>query len=77
MVPNINDYTQEKYNDLLEIEESRQALHVTYGYLLCEKYTNGNYIYRDEFFETMHKYEDEYYQTLVSHIGRHLDCLGL
>lgn len=77
MIPDINDYAPDKYNDLLEIEESRQALHVTYGYLLCEKDADNNFIYRNQFSETMHKYEDEYYKVLQSHIGRHLNDLGL
>jgi hypothetical protein len=59
----------------MNIEESRQAVHVTYGYLLCDKNEDGSYMFRDEFFDTLNEHEDEYYAALIKHIGRHIECL--
>ncbi len=77
MVQNIEKYSDGNLPELLEKEESRQALHITYGYLLCDKDSGGRYIFREEFFATLHTYEETYYDFLKKHIGRHLDLLGI
>lgn len=75
MVPEIDGMDDVEIRKLMNIEESRQAIHVTYGYLLCDKNDDGNYIFRNEFFDTLNAFEDEYYKALISHIGHHIDCL--
>ncbi len=77
MVPAIKTLDDNVLPNLLNIDESRQALHVTYGYLLCEKNNQNEYIFRDEFFDTMYEFEQEYYNTLEKHIGHHLESLGV
>ena len=77
MVQNIENYSDGNLTELLEKEESRQSLHITYGYLLCDKDSGGRYIFREEFFATLHTYEETYYNFLEKHIGRHLDSLGI
>ena len=76
MVPSINEMSDEELPHLLNAEESRQAIHVTYGYLLCDKKADGSYMFRDEFFETMNRFEDAYYSALQKHIGYHVECLN-
>ena len=53
MVPEIEDYRENEFIKLLDTDESRQALHITYGYLLCDKSETGRYIFREEFFKTL------------------------
>lgn len=77
LVPVIDNYREGEFAALLDIEESRQALHITYGYLLCDKSETGRYIFREEFFSTLHKCESTYYEFLRKHIGRHLEYLGI
>jgi hypothetical protein len=60
----------------MDIEESRQAIHVTYGYLLTDKDENGNYLFRNKFFDTLNEHEEEYYKALGSHIGHHIERLN-
>ena len=55
---------------LLDINESRQILHITYGYLL--KASNP---FRKPFFITMHACESIYHEYLQSHINHHLSAL--
>lgn len=77
MVPNYEKYSDEQLVQLLDQEESRQALHITYGYLLGDKDEAGQYLFRDRFFAVLHKYENTYYNCLEKHIGRHLNTLGI
>jgi hypothetical protein len=77
MVPDISGYADGRLGELLDIEESRQALHITYGYILNDKDDAGEYILRDEFFNTLHEHEDTYCEYLERHIGRHLESLGI
>jgi len=77
MAPDINDISDSRLTSLLDIEESRQILHITYGFLLGDKDSSGNYIYRDRFFSIMHKNEELYYKHLETHIGNHLKSLGV
>ena len=76
MVPDISGMSDSDLSNLMNIEESRQALHVTYGYLLCDKNEDRSYIFRDEFFNTLNRLEDYYYEALIKHIGHHIELLG-
>ena len=76
MVPDENRYSDDQLENLLIADESRQALHVTYGYLLGDKDENDRYLFRDRFFAVLHKYENTYYKCLEKHIGHHLEMLG-
>jgi len=52
-------------------EDSRQLLHITYGFVL------GDPELKEELYKTLEKYEDHYTERLVSHIRRHLELIGL
>lgn len=77
MVPDVYKYNKTDLPELLNLDESRQLIHVTYGYLLCDTDETGEYIFRDVFFETLHNHEETYYNFLINHIGRHLEKLKL
>jgi len=76
MVPDIDGLSDAEIPNLMNIEESRQAVHVTYGYLLCDKNDDGSYIFRDDFFSKLNQYEEAYYTALSNHIGHHINCLN-
>lgn len=76
-VPDADEYEESDLPNLLNIDEARQLIHVTYGYLLCDSDENGKCLFRDDFFKTLHTYEETYYNFLKSHIGRHLEKLEL
>lgn len=75
MVPDVDKYSDSELEKLLNIEESRQALHVTYGLILQAKNADGSFIFKDEFFKTLDDNDEEYYRVLQRHIGRHLEAL--
>ena len=62
---------------LMDHEDARQLLHITYGYLLNAKEQNEEPLFRDRFFATLTEYEEDYWTLLEAHIGRHLTSLGL
>lgn len=76
MVPRAETLDDSQLPDLMDIEEARQALHVTYGIILQAREDEGKWLFRDEFFDTLDKNEDEYYKALEKHIGKHLSLLG-
>ncbi len=57
--------------DYLSADDSRQLLHITYGFVL------GDPVLKTELYETLKENEDHYYGRLTSHIGRHLDLIQL
>lgn len=69
-----------KDSDLVELmnkDDSRQVMHITYGLLLQAKGTDGKPLFRDEFYSVLYTYDKEYTDALKKHIGRHLESLGL
>jgi len=76
-VDNIPDYDAMPDNELpnlLDLNDSRQVLHVTYGLILQAE--NG-ILFKDAIYELLNTYEEDYYNALYTHIGKHLNKLGL
>jgi hypothetical protein len=61
----------------LDLNDSRQVLHITYGLVLMAKNNDGSFEFRDEIYAFLNKYEGNYYQALQKHIGKHFDALGI
>lgn len=75
-LPDIFALKDSELAGLLDDEDSRQILHITYGLILQEKDKNEEYAFKNELFETITGQEDKYYGNLKRHIGRHLAALG-
>ena len=75
-VPALSSLSDAQLPQLLEHNDARQVLHITYGLILQAKDPGGNYIFKDRFDRILFQYEGEYYQTLETHIGRHLRHFG-
>lgn len=76
-VPDIDTISDGELPVYLDMDDSRQIIHITYGLILHAKNENGARLFRDEIFETLYKNEDTYYALLQRHIGRHLNQLGI
>lgn len=63
--------TDETLIDYLKDDNSRQLLHITYGFVL------GDPFLRRELYHTLEENEEFYNERLISHIGRHLDLIQL
>ena len=71
-IPNIDTMSDDELPKLMDKDDSRQVLHITYGLLLQEKDQCGDYAFRDEIYKTLREYENVYYEYLQKHIGKHL-----
>ena len=60
---------------MLNEEDARQLLHITYGYILTDKDAAGKPLYRDRLYKLWDQHETEYAQVLVTHIGKHVSLL--
>ena len=76
-IPKIETLPDQELPSFLDREDSRQLLHITYGYLLNAKGENGEQLFRDRFFQTLAQYEEEYWSLLETHIEKHLNSLGV
>lgn len=76
-VPDIDKMNDSELPGLMDLVDSRQVLHITYGLILQAKNPDGTSTFRDEIYETLDKYEAEYYAALERHIGKHLKLLGV
>ncbi|MDR1735318.1 MAG: tagaturonate epimerase family protein [Oscillospiraceae bacterium] len=63
-IPALSALKDEELPGLLEIDDARQVLHVTYGFTLKE--------HGEALFTALNKHEESYYAALAKHIGRHL-----
>ena len=58
-------------SNYLKDDNSRQLLHITYGFVL------DDVLIKEELYHTLKENEEHYYERLVSHIGRHLELVNL
>jgi hypothetical protein len=75
-IPDIDTLEDSQLPGLMDKDDSRQVLHITYGLLLLAKNPDGTSTFRDEIYSTLNRYEAEYYEALERHIGRHLKELS-
>jgi len=74
-VPELAVMSDQELGELLEIDEVRQLLHITYGFILQDK-KDGRFIFRDRLYKLLDEYDKDYRSGLERHIGRHLNKLG-
>ena len=66
-VPDVSRTPDGSLPGLLDSDDARQILHITYGQVLAE--------YREKIYAALNRYEEDYYGKLINHIGKHLDGL--
>jgi hypothetical protein len=75
-IPRLEDLSDQDLPSLLDQEDSRQLLHITYGFLLNRKGPDGKDIFRENLYHTLMKYEEDYWSLLERHFEKHLSSLG-
>ena len=70
-IANVDTMPDKELPKLMEMNEARQLLHITYGPILRDKSI------RPLFFAAMHKFENQYSEKLKSHFEKHLSLLGV
>jgi hypothetical protein len=73
----LSETPDDKLVSYLDVDDSRQVLHITYGLMLSEKNDDGSFVFKDELYAALNKHEAEYNAALIKHIGKHLDALGV
>jgi tagaturonate epimerase len=76
-IPRLEELRDEELPALLDQDDSRQLLHITYGYLLNAKDGRGRYLFKDKLDQILSQYEEDYWSLLERHIGKHLNSLGV
>jgi len=76
-IPKLEALQDQDLPSLLEQDDSRQLLHITYGYLLNARDDSGKNLFKDRFFQTLTQYEEDYWSLLEKHIEKHLSSLRL
>jgi tagaturonate epimerase len=74
-IPDIKSLEDIELPDLMEQDDARQLIHITYGLILQDVKADGSYTFRNEIYDTLVKHENDYYATLEKHIGRHFKSL--
>ena len=72
-IPDLDSLSDDELPTLLNQNDARQVLHVTYGSILSAKNDDGTKIYKNKIYATLNEYEDDYYDALIKHIGRHIE----
>ena len=76
-IPKLGELQDQELPALLDQNDSRQLLHITYGYLLNAKDGRGRYLFKDKLYQILSQYEEDYWSFLERHIGKHLNSLGV
>ncbi len=76
-IPALEKLTDKELPGLMDMNDARQVLHITYGLILLAKNADGTSTFRDDIYALLNKYESEYYNALQKHLGRHLSELGI
>ncbi len=76
-IPGLDEQKDRDLPRYLDRVDSRQLIHLTYGYLLNAKGKDEKYLFRDRLFQTLTEFEEDYWALLEKHIGKHLTSLDL
>ena len=74
-IPTLEELSDGDLPALLDREDCRQLLHITYGALLNAKSQSGEYLFREKLYHTLARYEEDYWSMLEAHIEKHLSSL--
>ncbi len=74
-IPSLAELTDGQLPKLMENDNARQLLHISYGEILQAK-ENGEYIFRDSLYQVWSEHEADYKDALKIHIDKHVEKLG-
>lgn len=76
-IPALEFVPDEGLEELLDSDDCRQLIHITYGSVLQEETAEGKYLFRDRIMHVLETNEEEYYTQLKKHFTKHLKGFGL
>jgi len=74
-IPSLDTLKDDELIDLFKNNDSRQLIHITYGYILNAKNEDGEFVFKHKLYQLWREKEDVYREFLRNHIGKHLELL--
>ena len=74
-VPALDTMSDADLPTLFTMNDARQLIHITYGFILTEKNADGSYRFKNRLYKFWRENESVYSDMLYSHIGKHLALL--
>lgn len=74
-IPLLSTLKDEELEGLFHQNDARQLIHITYGFILNHKDSEGQFIFKDQLFDLWNKESQTYSDMLYAHIGKHLELL--
>ncbi len=76
-IPNVDDLKDEDLVKLLDMPDSRQLIHITYGSVLTLKDESGKWVFKDKILEVLRENEELHKEYLIKHMTKHLSLLNI
>ncbi len=74
-IPDLSTLKDSNLPELFKHNDARQLIHITYGFILAYKDTQGRFVFKDQLYNLWKKEAQVYSDMLYQHIGRHLQLL--
>jgi len=74
-IPDADKLPDAELERMLNEQDARQLLHITFGFILTDQNAQGAFQFRDDLYRLWEEYEEDYADILVRHIGRHVELL--
>ena len=74
-IPALDTLTDAELPNLFTMNDARQLIHITYGFILTEKNADGTYRFKNRLYKFWRENEGVYSDMLYAHIGKHLAIL--
>jgi len=74
-IPDLSTLKDSNLPELFKHNDARQLIHITYGFILSYKDTQGRFVFKDQLYNLWKKEAQVYSDMLYQHIGRHLQLL--
>jgi len=71
-MPRVHDLPDDALESVLDGQDGRQILHVTFGSVLAARGPEGRPLFRDRLMECLLDHEAEHHEALARHLGRHV-----
>ncbi|MFH0736458.1 MAG: tagaturonate epimerase family protein [bacterium] len=73
LIKPVFEYTDKELVNLFNDDNVRQVLHVTFGRILTDKNTDGEYIFKTRILEHIENNEELHYEIIEKHFLKHMD----
>lgn len=70
---NSNEYSNEELLELFNNDDFRQILHVTFGRVLTDKSSDGDFIFKQRLIDCLKQNEETHYEVIINHFKKHLE----